>query len=155
MYTYFRPCGLWPLRTSWLLSPSANMDMKGWAFAPLAKAFQDLRSPAVFPSDCDSGMAAIKFTLLSWRRERLQLSWRSHTAIMQIETVLPLLLRLSLSLSFSHSLIPSPVGLLILMASTLLHFLCKYVNIFDDFPSWKTVSLYHRLFIVTLPQSCN
>ena len=40
------------LRTSWLLlSPSANMDMKGWAFA-----FQDLRSPAVFPSDCDSGI---------------------------------------------------------------------------------------------------
>lgn len=154
MYTYFRPCGLWPFRTSWLLSPSANMDMKGWAFAPLAKAFQDLRSPAVFPSDCDSGMAAIKFTLLSWRRERLQLSWPSHTAIMQIETVPSL--PSSFPLFLSYSLIPSasrlahPYGF---HSTSLSLQICKYLWRFSlpekQFHCITVYLLWHSL------RSCN
>lgn len=135
MYTYFRPCGLWPLRTSWLLSPSANMDMKGWAFAPLAKAFQDLRIPGClsvwlrFRDGCDK-----IYSSLVTSREITVILAKPHGHHANWNCSLPPSFPLSLSLT---RLFPQQIGSLILTVSTLLHFLCKYVNIFDDFPSLK------------------
>ena len=156
MYTYFRPCGLW---LPYLMAAAFAQCKHGYerlSFCPFGKSLPGPPVPGCLSVWLRFWMAAIKFALLSWRRERLQLSWRSHTAIMQIETVPSSSRYFSLSLSLSVSL---DLILLYYPACSslplLLLFLCKYVNIFDDFLSCKMVSLYYHLFIVTRAQTCD